>query len=354
MNEQLTNAQIQESIQKGIFQPHIYLTNLCLAFFQSAAGFISRRLFPIVPVPLSTAKFYEFDKGDLTRLGVGRKPEFGHVAPTVFGKLDHSYDCKVDQVITGIDRISAVNFQRTNAPGPIDPRRGKARFVAEQMNLHLDVLWANKYFNPASWTHVYEGTDTTPTGNQFWYFDNDNCDPVQLFYSLTVAMRMFGLRKPNKIGIGMNAHAKLKTNPAILERIKYQGSEANPANVTENVLAQLFGVDEYVVAESVVNKAPMGKDNDLQFVCDPNSLLLCYTTNAPAIEEPSAGYTFAWDMLGNGQYIAMQQYQGNPASHTDFMEGLLSTDHQIAAPDLGVFLKNCVSPANRTITLPGQ
>jgi hypothetical protein len=315
-----------------------------MAYFQEAAGYISRRLFPIVPVLISTAKFYEFDKGDLTRLAVARKPEMGHVAPAVFGKRDHSYDCVVDQVITGIDAIASLNFQRMNAPGVIDPRRAKTRFIAEQMNLHLDVLWANKYFNEASWTNVFEGTDTTPTGNRFYYFDNDNCDPVKVFNALATTMRQFGLRKPNKIGMGINVFGALQSNPSILERIKYQGSEANPADVTANVLAQLFKVDEVVVAESVVNKAAIGAADNLQFVCEPNSLLLCYTTNAPAIDEPSAGYTFAWDMLGNGQYLPVQQYLGAPATHSEFAEGLLATDHQVVAPDLGVFMKNMVSP----------
>ena len=212
------------------------------------------------------------------------------------------------------------------------------------MNLHLDDLWAKKYFNPESWGNVWEGTGNNPTGKQFFYFDNENCDPVKLFNNLATTMRQFGLRKPNKIGCGINAYAALQTNPAILERIKYQGSEANPADVTANVLAQLFKVDEFVVAETVVNRALIGAKDDLQFVCNPNALLLCYTTNAPAIDEPSAGYTFAWDMLGNGQFLAMQQYQGAPATHTEFVEGLLATDHQIAAPDLGIFLQNAVSP----------
>ncbi|MCL1832857.1 MAG: hypothetical protein FWG45_08155 [Oscillospiraceae bacterium] len=343
-HNRLSAEQAAASIKKGVFKPNIYLTNLALAYFQSAAGFISRRLFPVVPVPLSMAYFFEFDKGDLTRLMVAKKPEFGHVTPAVFGKRDHSYKCQVDQIITGIDSISSLDFQRINAPGVIDPRRAKARFVAEQMNLYLDDMWAQKYFNAASWSQVFTGTGTTPTGNQFWFFDNDNCDPVKFFNGLFTLMRQFGLRKPNKLGLGLNAFGALQNNPAILERIKYQGSEANPATVTANVLAQLFGLDEVVVAETVKNEAKIGEEDDLQFICDPNSCLLCFTTNAPAIDEPSAGYTFAWDMLGNGQYMAMQQYLGEPATHTEFVEGLLATDRQICAPDLGIFLQNAVSP----------
>lgn len=339
----LTPEHIAANIAKGIFKPHIYLTNLALASFQTGR-FVSKAMFPIVPVPISSGRFYEFDKGDLARDNVSRKPEMGHVAPAVFGKRDHYYHCDVDQVITGIDQISTLDFQRTNAPGAIDPRRSKVRFIAEQMGIHLDRIWSEKYFNPESWANVMEGTDSTPGSKKFYFFDNDNSDPVKLFNVLSTAMLQLGLRKPNKICIGVNVFGALQINPSILERIKYQGSEANPADVTVNVLAQLFKVQEVVVAESVINRAPIGRPDDMQFICEPNSLLLAYTTSAPAIDEPSAGYTFAWDMLGNGQHMAVQQYLGEPASHTEFVEGLLCSEPQITCKDLGVFMKNAVSP----------
>jgi hypothetical protein len=344
MAEPLTPVMVAESIRKGTFKPHIYLTNLALAAFQAPGAFIAKRIFPIVPVDLSSSRFYEFDKGDLARDNVGRKPEFGHVAPAVFGKREQYYHCEVDQVITGIDKISSLDFTRSGAPGMIDPRRAKVRFISEQMNIHQDRVWAKKYFNPGSWSYVLSGVGTQPAGgNQFWFLDNDNCDPVRLFDGLRTAMLLSGLREPNKICMGVNVFAALRTNPSIMERIKYQGSEANPADVTENVLAQLFKLDEIVVAKSVINKSPVGAPDDIEFICDPNSMLLCYTTNAPAIEEPSAGYTFAWDMLGNGQYMAVQQYEGPPATHSEFIEGLICTDPEITAPDLGIFMQNAVS-----------
>jgi hypothetical protein len=344
MSNKLTPEQVAADIRKGVFRPHIYLTNLALAFFQNPGSFVSKRMFPIVPVSLSSAKFYEFSRGDLARDNVGRKPEFGHVAPAIFGKREDWYHCEVDQVITGIDQISTLDFQRTNAPGVIDPRRGKVRFVAEQMNIHMDRIWAEKYFNEFSWSHVYEGVGVIPGANQFYHFDNDNSDPVLFFSKLSTRMLKAGLRKPNKMTIGVNVFAALQNNSSILDRIKYQGSEANPADVTANVLAQLFKLKEIVVAESVINKSPVGVEDDMQFICDPNSVLLAYATDAPSIEEPSAGYTFTWDMLGNGQYVAIQQYLGPEATHTEFVEGLVCTDPRVTCKDLGIFLKDAVSP----------
>ncbi len=340
----ITTKQIAADIQKGVFKPHIYLTNVCLAYFQSMSGFVARKIFPIVPVPTSSAHYYEFDKGDLARDNMARKPEFGHVAPGIYGKRDKFYHCDVDQVITGVDQISALDFQRTNAPAVIDPRRAKTRWVAEQMNIHLDRIWAQKYFNAESWAHVYTGIGTGAVGaNQFYHFDNENSDPVTFFNQLRTRMLLSGLRKPNKMVLGAVAFTALTVNPSILERIKYQGSEANPANVTANVLAQLFGLDEIVVAESVYNAAPYGAEDDMRFICNPNDALLTYTTNSPSIEEPSAGYTFTWDMLGNGQYTAVQQYLGEQSTHTEFIEGLLCTDPEITSTDLGVFLQGAVS-----------
>lgn len=340
----LTATDVAASIQKGVFKPHIYLTNVCLSYFQNAAGYVARKVFPIVPVPISSAHFYEFDKGDLARDNVARKPEFGRVSPGIYGKREKFYHCEVDQVITGIDQISTLDFQRTNAPAVIDPRRVKVRWVAEQMNIHLDRVWAGKYFNPASWTHVYTGVNTgTPGDSQFWCFDSANSDPVTFFSRLRNRMILSGLREPNKMVLGANAFVALTNNPSILERIKYQGSEANPANVTENVLAQLFGLDEIVVAKSVYNAAPCGAPDDIRFICDPNDALLTYTTSTPSIDEPSAGYTFTWDMLGNGQYTSVQQYLGEGGTHTEFIEGLLCTDPEITSADLGVFLRGAVS-----------
>lgn len=138
----ITPNNVAADIQKGVFKPHIYLTNVCLAYFQNLSGFVARKVFPIVPVPVSSAHYYEFDKGDLARDNVSRKPEFGHVAPGIYGKRENFYHCEVDQVITGVDQISTLDFQRTSAPAIIDPRRSKVRWVAEQMNIHLDRKWA--------------------------------------------------------------------------------------------------------------------------------------------------------------------------------------------------------------------
>lgn len=339
----LTTASIQSRVQKGVFQPHQYLSNLCLAHFQNAKGFVSGKIFPTIPVSLSTSFFYEFNKGDLARDNMARKPDLGKVSPAQFGHSEHLYQCEVHQVLTGINKLSALDFNRAGTPDVVDPRKVKTRFIAEQMLLHKDILWSNSYFNARSWSNVLTGSDNPTTSEEFYYFDNANSDPVTFFSKLSTQMALSGLRRPNKMCVGANVMAAFQSNPSILDRIKYQGSEANPANVTANVLAQLFGLEEILVSEAVYNKADLGQADEMSFVCNPNDVLLVYTTDMPSLEEPSAGYTFAWDMLGNGQYTPVLQYEGDSGTHTEIVEGLLATDHKITCKDLGVYLSGAVS-----------
>lgn len=336
-----TNKGIEASIAKG-WKPNAYLTNMSMAFFQNPADFVATSIFPICPVPLSASYYYTFSKADLARDNVQRKPAFGHVNPAIMGQEDNSYKCVVDQVLVGIDQIAQLNYQRSNAPGVADPRRAKVRFATEQMLLHQDILFASKFFTASAWNNVKTGKSTTPSTNEFWKWDNSSSDPIGQIDDLKAEIKKNGRRTPNRLALGVDAYIALKNHPDIIDRIKYTGTTANPARVTPQVLAELFGVEQVKVLESTYNTAGIGQAASMDFICDSKAALLCYATPTPQIDEPSAGYIFTWDMLGNGQPVAFDQFEGAPADHSEFIEGLMSTDMKKTCDDLAVFLKDCV------------
>jgi hypothetical protein len=340
MSKIATNGSVAADIAKG-WKPNNYLTNMSVAYFQPDDWFVSPFVFPILPVQLSTSYYYIFDKGDLARDNVQRKPEFGKATPMMFGSKQELYSCEVDQIIIGIDQISTLNYQRSAAPGIIDPRRSKVRLATEQLKLHMDRAFADGYFKSGVWTNEWAGVTTTPSGNQFYKFSDSNCDPVKFIGDRRVEMMREGRRRPNVLALGVETYEALKNNASILDRVKYSGSTANPATVNANVLAQLFEIDRVVVLNSTYNKGGYGSTN-MDFVCDSKGALLAYAAPNPAIDEVSAGYTFAWDMLGNGQYLAFDQYEGEKGTHTEFIEGLTSYTSKKACDELGVFMKECV------------
>lgn len=339
-NGRNTNAGIMAEIAKG-WKPNNYLTNMSMAYFADPGDFVATSIFPICPVGLSSSYYYKFSKADLARDNVRRKPAYGKVAPAIMGQTDDVYKCEVDQVIVGIDQISTLDYQRSRTPGVADPRRAKVRFATEQMLLHTDIVFASKFFKSGVWDNEWAGVSGTPSGKQFLKFNDANFDPVHFFDERRKEIKQNGRRTPNRLALGAEAYIALKNHPDILERVKYTGTTANPAKVTPAVLAQLFEIEKVVVLESTYNAAGIGGE-DMQFICSPDSALLCYATPTPAIDEPSAGYIFTWDMLGNGNSVAFDQYDGEKGTHSEFVEGLMSTDMKKTADDLAMFFTACV------------
>lgn len=338
-----TAASIQADIAKGVFKPHTALSNMALAYFQSDATAFAKTIFPICPVTSSSDNYYIFDKEDLLRDNWHRKPAYGKVDPAVLSEHTGSYACVVDQMIMGIDKIRQTDLTRRQGPATKDPRMQRTKTMAGQANIHQDLMFAQHFFKAGVWGHEETGVDsTTPGEGQFIKFSNGNSDPVAFIDEKKTVMEENTGRMPNRLAIGVNVYNALKKHPAILERVKYGGSTANPATVTANVLAQLFGIERLTVQRSIMNKAKLGQKADMGYIGDPNGLLLAYATDTPDINEPSAGYIFTWDMLGDGNVMPVLNYDGEPGTHSEFIEGLMATDMKKTADDLAMYFMDAV------------
>lgn len=339
----ITPAMINAQIAKGTFRPHTALTNIALSYYQNAANYFAKAIFPICRVSQSSDGYYVFNKEDLLRDGWQRKPAYGKVNPVVLSEHMETYTCKVDQMVMGIDQIRQTDLNRRQAPRVANQRQQRTKTIAEQANIHQDILFAQSFFRSGVWANEWTGVDeTSVTGNQFIKFSNHNSDPIKFIDERKREIHQSTGRMPNRLALGTEVVDALKLHPAILERVKYGGSTANPANVTENVLAQLFGVEKLVELKSIYNQAKQGADADMNYIGDSKAMLLAYATDAPSIEEPSAGYIFTWDMLGDGQILPIFQYQGENGTHSEYIEGLMSYDMKKTADDLAVFCADVV------------
>ncbi len=168
---------------------------------------------------------------------------------------------------------------------------------------------------------------------------------MPFFDNRAVEMREKTGRRPNRLVLGAKAYAVLKNHPELLERIKYSASSNAPAVVTQQVMAQLFDVEEVLIAESIYNTAAEGQTDAPEFIVDPKSALLLCATPSPSIKVPSAGYTFAWTGLVPGLNNAWGGviYRGREElAHTDVIQIRATYDMRITASDLGVFLETLV------------
>ena len=342
MNDVHNNVSgIMVDIAKG-WRPNMYLTNVSIAAFQEPSYYVAPSVFPVCPVGMSTGQYYIFNKAELAKDQVDRKPSFGKVSPAVFSHTEDTYSCKVDQIIIGIDNIAALNYQRSKAPASIDPRRAKAKLTSEQMKLHLDRIFAKAFFNKDAWENVKTGKDGAPGTSEFIYFSDANADIIGLFDDYKRDILLSGRRMPNKLTLGYDAYVAMKNHPQFLERVTGSGSTPNPALVNENVIATVLGIPTVKVLYSTENAAELGQEADMQFIFDSKSALLSYAPESPAIDEPSAGYIFTWDMLGDGNWMATSAFPGEGGTHSEFVEGLMASDMKKTCDDLAIFLSGCV------------
>ena len=323
----------------GTWKPSIYLSNMAQMFYEEPT-YAHRRVFPVCPVTFPSGHYYTFSKADLARDQVGIKPPYGTVAPAVFGINNDSYSCNLHQVLIGMDEIMTLPYQRANAT--VDPRRVRVRTISEQIAHHQEIDFAKKFFNNTAWTNTWTGAAATNvTNKQFKKFDNTDFDPVTFFDDRATEIRRNGRHKPNKLVLGLETYNVLKNHPYILERIKYSGTTQNPAIVNENVLAQVFGVDEVIALDATYNAAPFGAPEDMKFVCDPKGALLIFAPETPSIDTASAGYIFSW-LFNGSRYMAVETHEGAPGTHTQIMEGLIAYDMRKTSDDLGIYFANCL------------
>lgn len=340
----ITPAQINTQIAKGEFRPHTALTNMALNYFQNFNNYFARGVFPIVRVRQSADNYYRWTLEDLLRDGWQRKPAYGKVTPTVLGEDTDTYAVKVFQAIMGIDEIRETDVRRRQGPSiATDSRQWQTKAIAEQANIHQDVAFANAFFKSGVWANEWTGKDDTNVSDkEFIKWNNDNSDPITFIADRALEMLEKTGRKPNRLAMGANVMNALRKHPAILDRIKYGGTSANPAQVNVNALKSLFEMDHLTVMQSIHNQAKQGKEADIKFIADPNAILLAYAPETPSIKEPSAGYIFQWDMLGDGQLMPIFQYKGENGTHSEFIEGLMAYDMKKTADDLAVFCTGVV------------
>lgn len=340
----ITPAQINTQIAKGAFRPHTALTNMALNYFQNFNNYFARGIFPIVRVRQSADNYYRWTLEDLLRDGWQRKPAYGKVMPTVLGEDTDTYAVKVFQAIMGIDEIRETDVRRRQGPSiATDSRQWQTKAIAEQANIHQDIAFANSFFKSGVWANEWTGKDDTNVGDkEFIKWTNDNSDPITFIADRAIEMLEQTGRKPNRLAMGANVMNALRKHPAILDRIKYGGTSANPAQVNVNALKSLFEMDHLTVMQSIHNKAKQGQEADMKFIADPNAILLAYAPDTPSIKEPSAGYIFQWDMLGDGQLMPIFQYKGENGTHSEFIEGLMAYDMKKTADDLAVFCTGVV------------
>jgi len=302
------------------------LSELSIAYKNKS--FIADQVFPLVTVEKQSDKYYVWDKGSwLTNQVEKRTP--GDTYPEGRMKLSN------DEYFADIYHLGyAIPWEKKkNADKAIDLEKSGTNWLAHQFALNREVNIAADVFVTAVW-------DTNPTvGADFVAWDDfDNSDPPDDIdtYRDTVLQNTGVL--PNTLVIGKQVLSKLRRHPLLLDMYKYTGKGI----LTEAQVAEALDVEKLLVGSAVQRTSNEGAAAAVQaFVWGKHALML-YVPPAPALEEPSAGYTFVWDLDGSGFTTAIIPTVQEDRDR-DFLKGKHAFDYKVTGTDLGVWFGNVIS-----------
>jgi len=149
---------------------------------------------------------------------------------------------------------------------------------------------------------------------------------------------------PNICVLGAYEMAALKQHPDIIDRIKY----TQRGIVTEDLIATLFDVDELYVSYATVASGPEMNDARTQdaaatydFIGDSTGVLFAYAPPAPALNTPSAGYTFVWTGYQNTEGVRIKRFRMEHIN-SDRVEAEQTYDMEVVCADMGLFINTAV------------
>lgn len=314
------------------------LTNVSVAYIQDSANFVADKVFPVVPVQKQSDRYIVYSRDDFFR------DEAQERAP---GTESAGGDYEVDNTPSYYAKKYAFHKDvteddRTNSDVPLNPDRDATLFVTQKMLLRREVQWATNYFTTGVWGEESAGVASNPTASQILQWDNANSVPIDDVSNAKVEVAQNTGFDPNVLVIGYPVFMALKNHPTILDRIKY----TEKGIVTTDLLAALFEVDKVVVAKAVKNSAPRGAAAASNAFILGKNALLAYAAPEAGIQQPSAGYIFAWTGLegagayGNRMVRIEMPWRG---IGTERLEGEMAFDSKLVAKDLGFFFNQAVS-----------
>ena len=336
---------------QGDVHVNVPLTNISIAYMQRAEGFVADRVFPNIPVEKQSDRYFRYDRSDFWRNQFRKR---GVSTESAGGGW------KIDSTPTYFANVRALHKDiddtvRANQDAPLNMDRDATLWLAQQAMIGREVDFASAYMTTSVWTGIdgtngdITGVASTPGANQVTQWDDATSTPIE---DVTVQMTNIQLRsgfRPNKLVMGRQVWDKLKDHPDLVDRIKYSGGvgTANPAVVTQQAAAALFGVNEILIADSI--QATSEEDPDFETAMTTAFItakvaLLVYANPAPSILMPSAGYTFSWNgYLGAGAMGQRTSRFRMDHLKSDRIEGEMAYDQKIVCSDCGVFFNSIVA-----------
>lgn len=252
------------------------------------AGFIAHRVLPVLEVSLQASPFGKIPIEQLLQnRETVRAPGSGYSR----GKWDFTTD--------------SYACEEHGAEEPIDDRESKMYrhyFDAEQVSTQraLDVVLRNAekraaalLFNATTWSG-HTGAITNE------WDDIANATPITDVENAVQAVWAASGLWPNALIINRKVFRNLRRCAQIVDLLKYNGmQDVKPSKITEQALAQVFDLEQVIVAGSAKNTANEAQTVAISPIWSDEYAMVARVCRSNDIREPGVGRTMHWSEDGS-------------------------------------------------------
>lgn len=316
------------------------LTDMSVAWIQRQSNFIHDRVFPSIPVGKQSDLYYRLPRGAFNRSQIAPRAPGAPAQAMAYAMDTDSYRCEVFALSHQI-----TDEARGNADVAVNLDRQGTELLTLQGRLHREITWASTFFKSSVWTRDVTGVAVVNSpANQVLQWNDANSNPIDNVRAEATRQQLLTGFRPNVLTLGQPALDALVEHPEIIDRVKYGQTQGGPARANLNILAQLFEMDEVLVASAIQNTSAEGVADSNAWIVGKGAML-SFRPQAPGLMTPSAGYTFNWkSMGGTGQGVRiMSARHPDPTTKSDLIWIEDSFVHKVVSADMGTYFDSIVA-----------
>ena len=295
------------------------------------AGFIASQVFPVMDVQSASGNFGKIPIEQLLQQRETRRaPGSGYArgnwtfTPATYATVEHGAEEPVDD---NEARMYAEYFQAEQ----ISTMRA---FSAVLRNAEQRV--ASAVFNTSTWTG---GSLTTAITHE--WDDAVNAVPITDVEAAVQKIYDNSGLWANALIINRKVFRNLRNSEQIIERINAAGagSPSKASDVTVQMLAQVFDLDNIIVAGTSKQNSAEGQTSSVSQIWSGEYAMVCKIATGPDMREACIGRTFHWSADGSSIGGTVESYR-DEAVRSD----VIRVRHQVAEvvlyPEAGHLLSN--------------
>jgi hypothetical protein len=305
------------------------LTNISIAYIQSANNFVASRVAPTVSVPRASDRYFAYQRDDFFRDSM-QKRAYGAESAGSGYNIDNTptYSCTLWALHKDVPWAI-----RDNADSPINMDRDATLYLTQQALIRKEKIFS-AFMTTGVWTAT--GTDSAPSTK--WDAASGSSPIQDMRAGITAVHRSTGYR-PNTIVIGQGVWDVLVDHADLIDRVKY-GTQTQVSTFDTSELAAILKVPNVLVMGGVEATNQEGDTAAYDFIAQTDSgVLIAYVNPNPGIMMPSALYTFAWTghLGANAEGGAVASFPMRELK-SDRIEIEMAIDVKQIAADMGYFI----------------